>query len=175
MVVACAHMNCRQVVSMCRFGARGYLQVLEDPADRGCTDPVAEFQQLALDPLVSPAGVLDGEPLDERGNIGADRRPACPVRAGPLPGDQTAMPPKDGAGRDQPVHPQPFWQEPDQRGEDGAVGPVQPGSRIGAPQHGDLVPQHQQLRVLGRRRAAEQHKPAADPDEDQIEQTEGHG
>ena len=28
---------------------------------------------------------------------------------------------------DQPVHPQPWWQEPDQRGEDRAVGLVQPG------------------------------------------------
>ena len=42
-------------------------------------------------------------------------------------------------------------QEPDQRGEDGAVGPVEPGPRIGAAQHGDLVPQHEQLGVLGGR------------------------
>jgi hypothetical protein len=31
-------------------------------------------------------------------------------------------------------------EEPDQRGEDRAVGPVEPGPRIGPPQHGDLVP-----------------------------------
>jgi hypothetical protein len=85
------------------------------------------------------------------------------------------VPPKNGAGRVQLVHPQLSPREPDQRGEDCAVGPVQPGPRIGAAQHGDLVPQHQQLDVLGRRRTAEQHKPAAEPDEDQIEQTEGHG
>jgi hypothetical protein len=35
------------------FRCRGYLQVLEDPADRGGADPVTEFQQFALDPLVS--------------------------------------------------------------------------------------------------------------------------
>jgi hypothetical protein len=29
------------------------------------------------------------------------------VRAGPLAGDQAAVPPQDGAGGDQPVHPQP--------------------------------------------------------------------
>ena len=46
---------------------------------------------------------------------------------------------------------------------------------MGAAQHGDLVPQHQQFRVLGRGRTAEQHKPAADPDEDQVEQAKGHG
>jgi hypothetical protein len=42
------------------------------------------------------------------------------------------MPPQDRAGRDQPVHPQPSGQEPDQRSEDSAVRPVQPGA-------GDLV------------------------------------
>src|ERR1039457_6707894 len=36
-----------------------------------------------------------------------------------------------GPGCDQPVGPQPGWQEPDQGGEDRAVGPVQPGPRTG--------------------------------------------
>ena len=49
------------------------------------------------------------------------------------------MPPQDGTWGDQPVHPQPWRQEPDERGEDGTVGPVQAGPRIGAAQHGDLV------------------------------------
>jgi hypothetical protein len=39
-------------------------------------------------------------------------------------------------------------QEPDQRGEDRAVGPVQSGPRMSAAQHGDLMPQHEQLRFL---------------------------
>jgi len=46
---------------------------------------------------------------------------------------------------------------------------------MGAAQHGDLVPQHQQFRVIGRRRTTKQDQPAADPDEDQVEQAEGHG
>ena len=37
---------------------------------------------------------------------------------------------------------------PDQRSEDRAVGPVEPGPRIGAAQHSDLVPQHEQLSIL---------------------------
>ena len=78
-------------------------QRLEDPADRGRAGPVAELEQLALDPLVPPAGVLGGEPLDQRGDLGADRRPACLVRVGPFPGDQAAVPPEHGAGCDQPV------------------------------------------------------------------------
>jgi hypothetical protein len=50
---------------------------------------------------------------------------------------------------DQPVHPQPPRQEPDQRGEDCAVGAVQSGPRMGPAQHGDLVPQHEKFGVLG--------------------------
>jgi hypothetical protein len=112
---------------------------------------VAEFQQLTLDPLVSPAVVLGGEPLDERGDLGAGRRPSCLVRAGPFSGDQTAVPSQDSAGGDQPVHPEPCREKPDQRGEDRAVGPVEPGPGMGAAQHGDFVPQHEQLDVLGGR------------------------
>jgi hypothetical protein len=70
---------------------------------------------------------------------------------------------------------QPSRQEPDQRGEDCAVGPVQPEPGIGTAQHGDLVPQYEQFDVLGGRRPAEQDQPAAEPDEDEVEQAEGHG
>jgi len=95
--------------------------------------------------------VLVGELLDERGDLGADRRPSCPVRVGRFTGDQAAVPPKDSAGGDQPAHPQPWRQEPDERGEDRPVGPVQPGPRMGAAQHGDLMRQHEKLGVLGGR------------------------
>jgi transposase InsO family protein len=103
------------------------------------------------DPLVSSAAVLDGEPLDQRGNLGADLRPSRPVRIGPLAGGQAAVPAQDGTWADQPVHPQPCRQEPDERSEDRTVGPVEPGPRMCATQHGDLVPQHEQLGVLGGR------------------------
>jgi hypothetical protein len=156
------------------FRRRGNLQGLEDPADRRCADPVAEFEQLALDPLVSPAAVLGGELLDQRGDLGADRRPSCLVRVGPLPGDQAAVPPQDSAGGDHAMRPQSSRQEPDQRGEDCAVGPIQLGPGVGAAQHGDLVPQYQELSVLGSRRPAEQDQPAADPDEDEVEQADRH-
>jgi hypothetical protein len=66
-----------------------------------------------------------------------------------LTGDQAAVPAQDGTGGDQPVCSQPCRQEPGQRGEDRAVCPVEPWPRIGPAQHGDLVPQHEQLGVLG--------------------------
>jgi len=117
----------------------------------GRADPVAELQQFALNSLVSPAVVLGGEPRDEGSDLSTDRRPSCPVRVGPVAGDQAAVPPQDGTGRDQPVHPQLCWQQPDQRGEDRSVGPVEPGPRIGTAQHRDLVSQYEQLGVLGGR------------------------
>ena len=59
----------------------GNLQRFEDAADSGCADPVAELEKLALDPLVSPAVVLDGEPRDQRCDAGAgSARPAPPGR-----------------------------------------------------------------------------------------------
>ena len=63
-----------------------------------------------------------GEPLDQSGDIGADRRSSRPIRVGPLAGDEAAMPAHDSAGGDQPMHPKPRGQEPDQRGEDRSVG-----------------------------------------------------
>jgi len=61
------------------------------------------------------------------------------------------VPPQDGAWGDQPVHPQASGLETDQRAEDCMVSPVQPGPGTGAAQHCDLVPEHKQLDVLGRR------------------------
>jgi hypothetical protein len=126
-------------------------QFPQHPADGGGPDPVAELEQLALDPLISPALVLGGEPLDQPGDLGTGWRAPRVVRAGPLLCHQAAVPAQDSAGRDQPVRPQLPWQEPDEHGEDRATGPVHAGPGMGAAQHGNLVPHHQQLDVLGRR------------------------
>ena len=63
-----------------------------------------------------------------------------------------------------------------ERGHHRPVGPVQPGPRIGPAQHGDLMPQRLgQPGVLGGRGPGEQDQPAAEPDEDEVEQAERHG
>ena len=126
------------------------LQGPEDPADGGGADPVAELEQFALDPLVTPSAVLGGEPSDQRGDLCTDRRSARAARIGPFPGDQTAVPPQDGSRSHQAVRAQLPWQVPDQRGHDGPVGPVEPGPGIGAAQHGDFMPKDEQFCVLGR-------------------------
>jgi hypothetical protein len=158
---------CRVVVPLRRWRDP---QGFKDAADRGGADPVAELEEFALDALVSPAVVLGGEPLDERGDLGADRRASRVVRVGPFLSGQATMPSQNGARCDQPVCLQPSGQLPDQRGQHRPVGPVQPRPRITPAQHGDLVPQHQQFRVLRRWRSAKQDQPAAKPDEDEVEQ-----
>jgi hypothetical protein len=46
---------------------------------------------------------------------------------------------------------------------------------MGPAQYSDFMPQHQELGVLGGRQPAEQDNPAAEPDEDELKQAEGHG
>src|SRR5437773_8208597 len=43
----------------------------------------------------SQAVILGGEPLDERGDLGADRQPSRAVRVGPALCDQATVPPQD--------------------------------------------------------------------------------
>jgi hypothetical protein len=71
------HRNCRHVESVCRWGAGGNPQGLEDPAYRRGADPVAELEQFTLDPLIPPAAVLSRKAFDQRGGLSADRGPAC--------------------------------------------------------------------------------------------------
>ena len=103
---------------------------LEDPADGRGGDPVAELAQLALDALVAPRGVVPGEPFDQRGDLVGQRRAAGAVRVGPLPGDQASVPAQNRRRGHQPVVLQRLRQQPDQRGQDRPVGPVQARPRV---------------------------------------------
>jgi hypothetical protein len=115
--------NFRHVVSVCRFGAGGIFRALRTRRMVDAPTRWPSFSSSPLDPLVSPAVVLGGELFDERGDLGVGRRPSRPVGVGPFTSDQAAAPAQDGAGGDQPVHPQTCRQEPDQRGEDRASRP----------------------------------------------------
>ena len=154
---------------------RRYPGPLEDPADGRRADPVAQFEQLALHAPVAPGRVVPGEPFDQGRDLVRQRWPAGAVRVGPAPRDQAAMPTQHRARRDQPVAAHRPRQPPDQRGQDRPVGPVQPRPWLGSPQHRHLVAQHQQLGVLRRAGAGQQHQPTDQPDEDQVQQPQRHG
>src|ERR1022692_5176598 len=98
MVAAWECRNRRQVVSVLRFGAGGIRSALRTRRTAGVLARWPGLSSSPLDPLVPPAVVLGGEPLDQRGDLGADRRPSRPVRGGPFAGDQAAVAGQDGAG-----------------------------------------------------------------------------
>ena len=66
------------------------------------------------------------------------------------------MPAQDRVRRDQTIGPQCSGQPSDECGEDGSVRPLKAWSRVAAPEHGDLVPEHEELDVLRGGRAAQQ-------------------
>ena len=79
-----------------------------------------------------------------------------------------------GARGDQAMATQRPRQPPDERGEHGPVRPLQAGSGIGAAQHRDLVPQHEELDVLGAGRATQQQDKSEHVLEEQIQQPQRH-
>ena len=85
------------------------------------------------------------------------------------------MPAQDRVRGDQAMATQRSGQPPDEGGEDGPVRPVHAWSRVGAAEHGDLVPQHEELDVLGGGRAAHQQDQSEHLLEDQIQQPQRHG
>jgi hypothetical protein len=54
----------------------------------------------------------------------------------------------------------------DERGKDRSIRPVHTMPRFRSPQDGNFVAQYQELDVLGRRRAAEQHQQVQQPQKD---------
>jgi hypothetical protein len=155
MLVAWVRRNCRQVVSVCRDGGWDVV-ALQDPPDRRGAHTVAEAEQLALDPHVPPARVLPRHPYHQSGDDVLDRWPSGPVRVGPPPAQEAAMPTQDRVRSDQAVATQCAGQPPDEGGEHGPVRPTHRWSWVGAAQDGDLVAQHEDLDILGCGRATRQ-------------------
>src|SRR5450759_4240458 len=75
----------------------------EQGPDRRRTDTDPELAELALDPDAAPAGVLPGQPEDERTDLGIDRWPAWAAgpAVGQLPAHEFAVPPEDGRRGDE--------------------------------------------------------------------------
>ena len=76
--------------------------------------------------------------------------------------------------RDKPVGAQHTWQQPGQRGQDRAFGPVRLRLADLTPENCDFMTEHHDLRILGRLVATEQEQPVKDPDHDQIEEATRH-
>jgi hypothetical protein len=72
------------------------------------------------------------------------------------------------------VGPQPPGQHPGQGGEHGTVSPARLRARDLPPQDRDLVPRHENLRVLGYVTARQQRQPAEHPDHEQVDEANEH-
>jgi hypothetical protein len=114
------------------------------------------MRQLALDPDVAPARVLPRHSHHQNSEDVVDRWSSGPVRVGPSSADEAAMPSQDRVRGDQAMATQCAGQPPREGGEHSPVRPVQARSRVGAPQDGNLVPEHEELDVLGAGRGAQQ-------------------
>jgi hypothetical protein len=80
-----------------------YPQPPQDAANRRRSHAVAEFEQLALDPLVSPALILSGHALDQHGHSVLVGRTSDTVGIGPFFGDHATVPGQQRGGGADPM------------------------------------------------------------------------
>jgi hypothetical protein len=108
-------------------------------ADRGCRDPNAEVQQLTLDALVAPARVLCGQADDQLLDVLVELRPPlAKARVGPRACDQAPVPAQQRLRGNEEAGPAGPRKHTTDRGQQGAVGGLEPGSWDLAVQHAKL-------------------------------------
>ena len=121
-------------------------RLAQDLADRGRRDTEPERGELALDSLVTPAGVLAREPQDEPAELTADSRAAgSPARVGPAPRHELAMPAQKRVGRDEERAPAMARDEPARSGQECSVGWSKRGASNLAAKDRELVAKHYDL------------------------------
>jgi hypothetical protein len=157
---ACAVRNCLQVGARAAGCGAGPGSV-QDPPHRGRCDPVAEPGEFALPAPVPPHRIVGRDADDELADRGLRGRPpgTPPVRVSPCACDQAPVP---GEQR--------------RRGHRDHLGPPVPGDQPGqcrqpqpvarlvadpadlAAQHRVLVPEHQELGILGHLTPGQHHQ-----------------
>lgn len=127
---------------------------------------MAEAGQLAVDAPVSPAWVVPRHLQRQRTyHLRGPRPPGCTVRISPAPLDQGGVPAQQGPrGDGQAELAEPCTGQ--QPGQDRQQRPVSPGQAraLNLPlKHCNLMPQQQDLGILGAVRTGEQSQPAEHP------------
>jgi hypothetical protein len=135
---------------------------------------MTEPGQFAVHTSVSPAGVLPRQPEHQVADLPTGLTAARPILVRPAPFDQATVPGQQRARCHQPMRTQRRRQQPGQSGQDRPIGPIRRWAGDLAPQHRHLVPQHHDLRVLGRLATRQQHQPSEHPDHDQMKETYRH-
>ncbi len=133
-------------------GRRADPGVVQDLPDRGGSDRVAEPDQFALHPPVPPGGIVCGDADHELADRGCrGRPPGTPsARVVPLARGKPTVPGEQGRGcHREHLAPPASGDQPRQCREPQPVSwPVMDPADL-AVQHGVLVPEHQELGVLG--------------------------
>ena len=127
-----------------------------------------------MDAPVSPPRVLPGQPPDQLTDLLRDRRAPGGIRIGPLVPHHAPVPGEQRGGCRDPVQPQMLRQQPRERGDHSAVGPVRFRAGDLAAEYRDFMPQYQDLCVFGGVAAGEQRYPAEQPDHEQVEEANEH-
>jgi len=138
-------------------------------------DLIAEPGQFAMDASITPGGVLGGQPQHQPTQLGC-RAPAAASRASglsPASLHQVPVPPQDRGRGDDAMQSTCWGQQPGQRREHRAVRPGQSRSVHLTAQHGDLVTQHEDLRILRMCTAGQQSQPGHDLPEDHHPSADG--
>jgi hypothetical protein len=177
MEVAWAARNCRHAGDDRRGAGRspcGSPGGSQDPADRPLPHPPPQAEHLTLDTPVPPARVLRRQLPCQRPHLVRDGRLSWRIRVGPFLVDQAPVPGQQGPWRHDLVQAQVPGQQPCQGGDHGTVSPAwfRPGDLPA--QERDLVPEHQDLHILGGVIPRQQHQPAQHPDREQAEETDEH-
>ena len=152
---------------------------LQDLPHGGRFDVNPEAGQLAVDPSVSPFGVLAGQPSDQGLNVPPGRRQASPAAhgpGGPAAADEVAVPARDRVRGNQ--QPQPlaarFRYQAGQGRDRGPVRPVQLRSaRLPPLQDRELMAQDQDFRGLPHLLTPRQPQPRGDPRDQEGTRTAG--
>jgi len=127
-----------------------------------------------LDAPVAPARILPGQLLHQLPHLAREGPASRGARGGPSARDQALVPGQQGARSHDPVQPPGTGQEPPQRRDHGTAGPIRLRAGDLTAQHTDLMPQHQDLEVLSRICARQEHQPAEHADHEQVDKADEH-
>jgi hypothetical protein len=111
----------------------------------------------------------------ERAQSGKDRgAPGLGRRRGPPAGDESAVRAQHRCWCQQQLGMSAARQRPNQRRNEGTVGPAHPRLRRGSAEHGELMAQHEDLDMVRGLGPGEQHHEGHEPSEHQVDQLRRH-
>ena len=110
----------------------------------------AKLLQLANEALITPPRVLPGQAADQIYGLWQQRGPPrAPVRVGPVPSDQPAVPGQDGLRRDEERRPSRLGDHTGEQGDECSIRPGEARTRDLTAEHGKLVTKDEDLGVVG--------------------------